>query len=893
MTSPSSTSSAPKRAIRVFVSSTFRDMGAERDELVKRVFPALRALCESRGVTWGEVDLRWGVTDEQRAEGQVLPICLAEIARCRPYFLGLLGDRYGWVPDTLDPKAVEAAPWIEEEPGASVTELEILHGVLRDPAMADHAFFYLRDPAYAESRPAEAYREVPTPDEVRDLGPAEAERRAADRRERLVALKARIGDSRFPVRDYPDPVALGARVLADLSGVIEARFPADSVPDPLDAEAALHDAFARSRATVYVGRDADAAALDAHAAGDGPPLVVTGESGVGKSALLATWALRYRAAHPEVPVILHFAGASAASADPRSMLRRLLGELRRRYGLSLEIPDDPEALRLAFANALHMAAARGRLVLVLDALDQLDDRDGAPDLAFLPPVIPPGVRLLLSTLPGRPAEAVASRGWPTHPVAPLTQAERGQLIDVYLAGYAKVLAPALRARVIAAPQSANPLYLRVLLEELRQWGAHETLPEALERYLAAADPAALFTRVLARWEADYDRDRPGLTADAMTALWAARRGLAEAELLDLLGPGDDPLPGAVWSPLFLAAASALVSRAGLLGFFHDHLRRAVAERYLIADAERAAAHRRLADYFAGRETGPRRIAELPWQLARAGEWDRLAALLGDLGFFTAAWAADPDDVKVAWAAVEAHSDHRLVEAYREVIEDPGWWKTETIDAVASLMGDMGHRHEALTLREHFVAANRTSGDSSSLATALLNRGIGLLQDGDWDDAEASLLEAEALFRDLDERDGLARVVSVLGHVELARGQPDRAMEFFKKGEQLFRHVGDQAAMAGSFGDQANVCFDRGEYDTALAMFDAALSVERAQGHRHGVAASLNGKGLVLDAQGDPDGALASLIEAEAISREIGDPEGVAAAVGNRGLILKNRRDLAG
>ena len=30
------------RAIRVFVSSTFRDMQAEREELVKRVFPQIR-----------------------------------------------------------------------------------------------------------------------------------------------------------------------------------------------------------------------------------------------------------------------------------------------------------------------------------------------------------------------------------------------------------------------------------------------------------------------------------------------------------------------------------------------------------------------------------------------------------------------------------------------------------------------------------------------------------------------------------------------------------------------------------------------------------------------------------------------------------------------------------
>jgi len=47
------------REIRVFISSTFRDMMLERDLLVKQVFPELRRKCAKRFVTFTEVDLRW------------------------------------------------------------------------------------------------------------------------------------------------------------------------------------------------------------------------------------------------------------------------------------------------------------------------------------------------------------------------------------------------------------------------------------------------------------------------------------------------------------------------------------------------------------------------------------------------------------------------------------------------------------------------------------------------------------------------------------------------------------------------------------------------------------------------------------------------------------------
>ena len=89
------------REIRVFISSTFKDMQAERNELVKFVFPQINKICEERNVRFSEVDLRWGITDEEKSEGQVLPICLEEIKNCRPYFIGILGERYGWIPQSF------------------------------------------------------------------------------------------------------------------------------------------------------------------------------------------------------------------------------------------------------------------------------------------------------------------------------------------------------------------------------------------------------------------------------------------------------------------------------------------------------------------------------------------------------------------------------------------------------------------------------------------------------------------------------------------------------------------------------------------------------------------------------------------------------------------------
>jgi NACHT domain- and WD repeat-containing protein len=91
------------KTFRIFVSSTFSDLKAERNALQEHVFPRLRELCAKHGCRFQAIDLRWGVSEEASLDQQTIKICLAEIDRCqrvtpRPNFIALLGDRYGWRP---------------------------------------------------------------------------------------------------------------------------------------------------------------------------------------------------------------------------------------------------------------------------------------------------------------------------------------------------------------------------------------------------------------------------------------------------------------------------------------------------------------------------------------------------------------------------------------------------------------------------------------------------------------------------------------------------------------------------------------------------------------------------------------------------------------------------
>ena len=857
-------------------------MHAERNYLVKFIFPQLRRLCESRGVTWGEVDLRWGVTDESAAEGKVLPICLEEINRCRPYFVGLLGERYGWVPESIPEELLEKETWLREQfrEHKSVTELEILHGVLRNPEMADNAFFYFRDSAYVHTMPEQDRKDFIS--------------ESSEDAEKLKELKDRIRKSNFPVREnYPDSKALGDLALADLISVINKRWPEGSEPDQLTREALDHAAYARSRERVYIGRPEYFARLDTHVAGTGDqPLVILGESGSGKSALIANWAAHYRKANPDVFVLEHYIGATPASADWAAMLRRIMGEFKERLGLSQDIPDHPDALRSAFPNWLYMATAKSRIVLVLDALNQLEDRDGASDLLWLPPVMPESLRLIVSTLPGRALNEITKRNWPVCKVEPLSVEERKELIRQFLHEYSRELSPSRVERIATSPQSSNPLYLRVLLDELRLFGVHEQLEERIGYYLQAASPYDLYEKVIIRWEQDYEGESD-LVGDTLSLLWAARYGLSETELLQALGHDGEPLPRAVWSPLFLAMADGLVSRGGLLTFAHDFLRKAARSAYLPSALHQKKAHIRLANYFKKQPSGFRRTDELPWQLAEAHAWHYLHDLLVDRIFFTDAWSRNNIEVKTYWTQIEAKSPLRMVNAYQTLIECPeAEVDKDYLCNVSYLLRDTGHPEEALKLRFVLTQYYRETGNLDFLSVSLATEAEILQVRGEFDGAMELLHEQEQISKQLDDTDTLSQNLNQQALILEALGKYNAANKLLLEQEHICKATGNRDGLAMSLIGQANILQAQGELERAMAFY---IEVEKLIGQQSGYLkaflSSLSGQATILITRGELDVAMKKCKELDQICRQLGEWEFLAVSFRMQALILRAQGEL--
>ena len=710
------------QTVRVFISSTFRDMHAERDHLVRVVFPALREKLLPYRMHLDDIDLRWGVTQEQADRDMALDLCLDQIDRSRPFFVGILGERYGYVPGQFTEEAVSKYGWIQHITGKSITELEIFYGVLRQPAMQPRALFFFRDPAFIGQMPE----------------PLRAQARAEnpEAEQNLARLKKEIRDARLPtppVEHYPcrfaglrinwrlarfalpepDAQALEAiaadglvtpqeydtldahlREIVNQHGVLyldgleefgravgdrlwaaikaEHGLPdtpparAEGQRDELAEELDFHRRFIESRLRVYVGRGDVQRKLTAFADGDEPlPALVTGRSGSGKSAALARFVTAYEETHPDALVIPHFVGASPGSTNLRLLLRRLCLTLQREFAFTdavqregqppetgpAEVPQTVNELVPRFRDFVARVPADRRVVILIDALNQLDEADNAHLMYWLPREFPPHVKVILSCVadPGRPEQALrAFEHRPHRPVeiADLTEGERQEIVREVPSLSAKTLDHLQVAMLLDNPATGNPLFLLVALEELRGFGSFEHLdlriaafprpsgaplprpdspygePAALDlrmrssqRYRdrwanwAAAVPRAphsddpttdIFKQVIERLEQDFD---PAVGRRLLKLLACAYRGLSDREMLELIESVGTRIDQSTTDlfPILRQIRAYLLHRGELNGFYHSNFLRAVLDLFLQDDAEKAITHKSLANYFAAQD----------------------------------------------------------------------------------------------------------------------------------------------------------------------------------------------------------------------------------------------------------------------------------------------------
>lgn len=551
------------REIRIFISSTFSDMQGEREYLIKKVFPRLQAEAKKNDVTVVPIDLRWGITEEDAKNGKVVEICLDEIQNSRPFFIGIIGHKYG----TCTTKEElfknrnlkdKYGPFLEDINGKlSITELEMQYGVLKHKNPID-AFFYFKT---GDDAPEDAVY--------------------------LSRLRNAIQkDGRYPIASYDTPETLGEQIEEAFLKLLNDRFPKQD-QGYLSTIRRRHQALMDNLANGYIEDLSNISNLNEWI--EDPKeqfIVLIGGVGIGKSALIAYWLREQYKIKPERKVIWHcVAYASDKKDDGEAVRKRLSAEIADLY----QLPED-----LKLEAMLEMIQDKDELLIIIDGIEKFTTNDGSKQLLWMPKM-PKNIKVMLTTTPeDESMESLSYYHLLCLTLPPLTVQIRSQIIQKHLFRYGKKLTSKQVEMIATTKLFENTTALMSLLNELISFGDYYQLDQHLANYLSAESIANLYELILSRCEQDYGEQ---LVKDVLSFFWVSRKGLSESEIMQAAN-----LIQISWSQFYCAFSTHFNRRDGLLYISNQALRQAIQKRYLSSENEKLY-RRRLSKIFKEHVTG--------------------------------------------------------------------------------------------------------------------------------------------------------------------------------------------------------------------------------------------------------------------------------------------------
>ncbi|MCF6149381.1 MAG: tetratricopeptide repeat protein [Candidatus Kuenenia sp.] len=658
----------------------------------------------------------------------------------------------------------------------------------------------------------------------------------------------------------------------------------------------IHDAFASSKTELFVGRQRCFNYLDEHVKGGSPPLVVFGEPGIGKSALLANWGKCYLSLNPGNKLIIHFIDISSCTKSLDVMLLRIMRELKHGFNLPLNIPANRNDLNTAFVNSLSMAAAKGKVVIILDSIDQLEERELTQTFSWLPFEMPANIRLILSVSPGAMFDAIAKRNWPLLEVKPFETGEQSQFIHKYLQyTHSKTFNEDHIETITNATQTSNPLYLHMLMDELCIVNnATSAVEHRLKEYLSAQTVEDLILRVIERCENDTELNTaaPELFRKVMSLLSTSGTGLLENELKELLQEQTHRQTNIQLQTLLSNMKHILIQHSSLFIFKHRGFQNAVIRRYLSTEAEKIKYHLYLANYFEKNRLGLRSIKELPWHLSQARSWNALFRLLSDLSFFNALHETSNYDAMYYWSQIEENSQMRISYAYCAIMESPGNY-LDRIKNLSFFLKEKNLLTEALKMFEYLVFYYGQNNDYDNLPIALGMLADILYERGGMEESMQLHRDEEQIYRSTGNNYGLMQSLSHQAIILFADNDWENALQLYKKEEKLCRELKDDYRLLYNLNKQAKIAFLRQETDLSMELLMEAESISRNLGDMSGLSVCLGNKARISKTSGNLDEAITLLKEQENICRTLGNNKELSACLGNQSLILISRGDFDG
>lgn len=210
---------------------------------------------------------------------------------------------------------------------------------------------------------------------------------------------------------------------------------------------------------------------------------------------------------------------------------------------------------------------------------------------------------------------------------------------------------------------------------------------------------------------------------------------------------------------------------------------------------------------------------------------------------------------------------------------------------AGLLDLLGRPRESLAAQRESIALQGELGRVESVALARTNLGSALYRLGALDAAAEEFATAEQVLRRLGKTGQLALVLSNLGAVWLARGEPELAVEVLEEAVRYPVSTGTSDYRIRALLTLGNAYQDLGRRAEAVACAREAEGLARETDFPHLVGLALEDRAEYAAEAGDLTAAAVRFAESVEILRRAGDPERLAAVLARSADTARRRREL--
>ena len=611
------------KEIKVFISSTFNDLVAERNKIML-AFRNAEKYALKNYVNLKTIDFRWGLPEG----ANVMKSCLESIRISKPYFLCILGSNYGSQPKWDDYEKEkeylsEYNQFIEDnvfkskhESNLSYTAMEVCFALSQEYGRDNVKFLHL---AYKNGTDT---RQQALIQYITEKGYLPVECNSSDDlvKEVNLFLTSIINNNSLAVIDNKDDDNAQNYIFGGFSGTNTQHGQLSLYRNFQEylLNSQLLDSFPREQENF----------LDSFVEGSSKMCCIEGEDGVGKSTLVARWLNnRIKKKNSSEIIIYHFCQGGYTD----DIFEHLYLELAEINNHSLEdyyaelfstSEHFPDSLSI-FKESLKQLASDKRILIVLDGLEHTFEAFFSSYFELFSETSQ-NVKLMLTT--GMSHTECCDRETVQLPC--LKDVDVKYIVTHYLKNHYKtdVVSNKVSEALALNPIFHNPKLLSSVLYDIRAFANHNNIKDIVSEYQKANEANAIYSIIINNW-----RNVIPSIEDDNILVWIAYShfGLAEEDIMDVAGfIGDKKY---LWHQLFSFIEPYIEWNGDRIQFSNKWLKEAIVKDKL--EKEKDIKNQMITYFQDERISIEKQFDELPLLLKETDRNDELLSYILDLSVF--------------------------------------------------------------------------------------------------------------------------------------------------------------------------------------------------------------------------------------------------------------------